>query len=178
MRTSKPTAQPPVVEHPGAGPELAADKSRRGFLGVVGAIAAAAGLGLPVVLAARSYVPNVLYEPPRQVKLGPLEAFPNGSTFIAQQRLFVFRDNQTLHCISARCTHLGCTVQLVNLKEAAQGFEFHCPCHGSKFHADGENFAGPAPQPLEYYTLSVAPDDGQLMVDLSSPADKGWRLTV
>jgi cytochrome b6-f complex iron-sulfur subunit len=152
--------------------------SRRGFLSWLGAVAVAAGIGIPGILSLRSVVPNVLYEPPQQVRLGPLDSFADGSTFIADQRLFVFRQQNTLYCISARCTHLGCTVQLVNMKEAQGGFEFHCPCHGSKFRADGANFAGPAPRPLYYYKLSVAADDGQLIADMAQPADKGWRLTV
>jgi cytochrome b6-f complex iron-sulfur subunit len=152
--------------------------SRRGFIGVLGAGAVAVGIGVPAVFSLRSVVPNVLYEPPQQVKLGALDSFTDGSTFIASQRMFVFREKNTFFCISARCTHLGCTVQLVNIKEAEGGFEFHCPCHGSKFRADGTNFAGPAPRPLFYYKLAVAADDGQLVADMSQPADKGWRLTV
>lgn len=176
-RKTPATAQP-AAGHPG-GPDASSSKTdRRGFLGWLGAGAVAAGIGIPGLLSLRSVVPNVLYEPPKQVKLGPLDAFTDGSTFIATQRLYVFREKNTLYCISARCTHLGCTVQLVNLKEAKGGFEFHCPCHGSKFRADGSNFAGPAPRPLYYYKLSVAADDGQLIADMSQPMEKGWRLTV
>jgi len=152
--------------------------TRRGFIGWLGAGAVALGIGLPAALSVRSVVPNALYEEPRQLKLGPLDSFADGSTFVAAKRLFIFREKNILYCVSAICTHLGCTVQLVNMKEAAGGFEFHCPCHGSKFRADGTNFAGPAPKPLMYYKLSVTPDDGQLMADLSQPAGKGWRLTV
>lgn len=160
------------------GTTKAGGQSRKTFLGWLGAAAVAAGLGVPALLSARSVVPNVLYEPSRTVKLGPLEAFSDGSTFIARERLFIFREQNTLYCISGRCTHLGCTVQLVNKKDAEGGFEFHCPCHGSKFHSDGSNFAGPAPKPLEYFTLAIAPDDGQLVADLSKPTDKNSRLTV
>jgi len=155
-----------------------AETTRRGFIGWLGAGAVVAGIGLPALLSVRSVVPNALYEEPRQVKLGPLDSFADGSTFVAAKRLFIFREKNVLYCVSAICTHLGCTVQLVNMKEAVGGFEFHCPCHGSKFRADGTNFAGPAPKPLMYYKLSVTPDDSQLMADLSQPAGKGWRLTV
>jgi len=166
---------------PAAAPQGAPAESkpgRREVIGWLGAGAVAAGIGLPALLSLRSMVPNVLYEPPKQLKLGPLDSFADGSTFVADQRLFIFRDKNTFFCISARCTHLGCTVQLVTMKQAEGGFEFHCPCHGSKFRADGTNFAGPAPQPLHYYKLAVAADDGQLIADMSQPVDKGERLTV
>lgn len=175
---NRPAAGKDKPRHAAAAGHAETATSRRGFIGWLGAGAVAAGIGLPGLLSLRSVVPNVLYEPSKQVKLGTLDAFADGSTFIANQRLFVFRESNTLYCVSAICTHLGCTVQLVNMKEAEGGFEFHCPCHGSKFRADGTNFAGPAPQPLHYYKLSVAADDGQLVADMSQPMDKGWRLTV
>ncbi len=55
---------------------------------------------------------------------------------------------------------------------------FLCPCHGSAYSGDGANVAGPAPKPLAWYHLSVAPDDGQLVVDLARPVDHSFRLTV
>ena len=61
---------------------------------------------------------------------------------------------------------------------ASEGVEFHCPCHGSRYRGDGTPYSGPAPRALDYFRLDVAPDDGQLVVDLSEQADKGWRLTV
>lgn len=152
--------------------------SRQRFLGRVGLVGVGLSLGVPAAMGVRSVVPNVLYEPPRRVKLGPLERFADGGTFVPDQRLFVFRDGPTLHCISAICTHLGCTVQMARMPQVAGGFEFHCPCHGSKFQADGTNVTGPAPQPLQYYSLELAPDDGQLLVDLGREVDKGWRLSV
>ena len=61
------------------------------------------------------------------------------------QRVACARDNHgTLHQVSAVCTHLGC---LVRWNPAEQSWD--CPCHGSRFHADGEVLAGPAETPLE-----------------------------
>ena len=48
-----------------------------------------------------------------------------------------------LHLMSAKCTHLGCTVAW---NPTAQTFD--CPCHGSRFATDGSVIEGPANQPL------------------------------
>ena len=56
--------------------------------------------------------------------------------------------------------------------------EFHCPCHGSKFHDDGTNYSGPAPRPLQWFRVDLAPEDGQLRVDLGREVDRETRLVV
>lgn len=49
-----------------------------------------------------------------------------------------------------RCVHLGCRVPWC---ATSQGFE--CPCHGSKYNAVGEYFAGPAPRNLDRFVVEV-----------------------
>ncbi len=154
-------------------------------LGGTALVASLAGLGYSFL---RALVPNVLYEPPRRFKIGSPENFPEGATYLEDSRLFLFRDQRTFQALSAVCTHLGCTVKMVVLNQPqvvtvrGQRFteqrEFHCPCHGSKYYGDGTNYAGPAPRPLARYRLEVAPEDGQLIVDQSSPVDQNFRLTV
>ncbi len=48
------------------------------------------------------------------------------------------------------CTHLGCAFHW-----AAAQHEFICPCHGSRFGADGAVLHGPAPRPLDRYEVRV-----------------------
>ncbi|KXK07381.1 MAG: Rieske (2Fe-2S) domain-containing protein [Acidobacteria bacterium OLB17] len=162
--------------------------SRRSLLRSLGISAVLVALGGQAFAMLRSLFPNVLYEPPQKFKLGSLDKFTDGGTFLEADRLFVFRDKNTFHAISAACTHLGCTVKMVKLnqpkkvtvggKEIEEQVEFHCPCHGSKYYGDGTNFAGPAPRPLDCFNLEVSPDDGQLIVDKATRVSQDFRLTV
>ncbi|MEM6867922.1 MAG: Rieske 2Fe-2S domain-containing protein, partial [Cyanobacteria bacterium P01_C01_bin.121] len=62
------------------------------------------------------------------------------------------------YAISSVCTHLGCTVTW----EAATQ-EFACPCHGSRFDAEGQNTRGPARRDLERITVVVKDDQVRLV---------------
>ena len=136
----------------------------------------------------RSLVPNVLYEDPQRFKVGTLDQFGEGAKFLEDKRVFIFREKNTLHCISAECTHLGCTVKMNRLnqpkkvsvggREITEQVEFACPCHGSKYYGDGTNYSGPAPRPLAHFKLEVAPEDGQLVVDTAQTVSQDFRLTV
>jgi menaquinol-cytochrome c reductase iron-sulfur subunit len=146
--------------------DMAEKPDRRDFLLKLGAGAGAAAVGTQAVASLRSLVPNVSYDAPTTVKLGAPIDFPEGLKFLPDERLFVFRQGQTFHAISATCTHLGCTVRaeaLSNPTVAEVGgaplklaHRFQCPCHGSQYTGDGVNVAGPAPRPLAWYRLSVS----------------------
>jgi menaquinol-cytochrome c reductase iron-sulfur subunit len=83
---------------------------------------------------------------------------------------------------------LGCTVKYIQLNQPKKveihgeqkemRGEFQCPCHGSKYYGDGTNYAGPAPRPLRYFKLELAPEDGQLVVNMEKEVEQNFRLTV
>jgi Rieske Fe-S protein len=54
------------------------------------------------------------------------------------------------------CTHAGCTVNNLN-----PDHQLDCPCHGSRFAADGSVNGGPARQPLRGVQLKL--EDGVLL---------------
>ena len=84
-------------------------------------------------------MPNVLYEPPTRRRLGPADRFPDGHTYLPDDKIFVIRKEGRIRAVSAICPHLGCTVGT-----KAEGY--HCPCHGSKFDPQGNVLSGPAPR--------------------------------
>jgi Rieske Fe-S protein len=115
----------------------------------------------------RFLVPNVLYEPNLRFKAGKPDDFPETSvTFLEDERVFLVRQGNTFRCLSAVCTHLGCTVN-----RAEQGY--HCPCHGSLFDEQGKVESGPAPRPLPWFLITMGKDN-RLVVDKSQTvaADK------
>jgi len=163
-------------------------EGRRSFLQKVGLGGMLAGLAGFSLQSFRSLIPNVLYEPPQKFKIGSPSLLAEGVTFLEDKRLYVFKEGNSFYAISGVCTHLGCTVKYTKLNQPKQveidgekqtiPFEFHCPCHGSKFYADGTHYAGPAPQPLHWYRLEVSSEDGQLVVNLEDEVDQNFRLTV
>ena len=74
---------------------------------------------------------------------------------VGGERVAASRDDDgRLHVVSARCTHLGC---IVSWNPAERSWD--CPCHGSRFSADGAVLEGPAVEPLE---PRAAPADAEV----------------
>ena len=167
---------------------MSSSKDRRDFLLKLGTGAGMVALAAQATASLRSLVPNVSYDAPTTVKLGPPGEFPDGLKFLPDERLFVFREGNTFYAISATCTHLGCTVRAEALAKAEtrtiEGtpfrltHKFMCPCHGSQYSGDGANVSGPAPRPLAWFFLFISPDDGQLVVDLAREVGHDFRLTI
>jgi cytochrome b6-f complex iron-sulfur subunit len=146
--------------------------TRRFFFGLLGKLSILASIVAESVGAIKAFIPKVLYEPPSRFKIGKPEKFPEGITFIPEYKLYVFREGNNFHVISALCTHLYCVVDWKPDQD-----EFYCSCHGSVFSKDGKNLTGPAPRPLPWHPLSLAPD-GSLVVDSSERVSQDYQFSI
>jgi cytochrome b6-f complex iron-sulfur subunit len=140
--------------------------SRRAFLdkslSVFGWGVVATSLGAGLFESIRFLYPSVVFHPPSKYIIGKIGDFTGDgspdkygvisvdSRFKKEHRFFVVRENNRIYALYARCTHLGCTV---NWFEDLNIFK--CPCHGSEFHSNGHEFAGPAPRPLDRHHIML-----------------------
>ena len=154
------------------------EMSRRAFvsrgLGAVGWGAFAAVLGTGGAETVSFFFPRVLFQPPSTFRIGTPDEFIGSAEgadvygvvlvderWKSSHRFFVVRERDRVYALSARCAHLGCTVNWFQDIRI-----FKCPCHGSEYHGNGANFAGPAPRPLDRFRIALNVD-GQLVVDTS-----------
>jgi cytochrome b6-f complex iron-sulfur subunit len=144
--------------------------SRRGFVAlatraVLWMVGGAAAVGLGRYL---SYSPSTAR--PTRFTLDVPEAYPSGARVVVPGAgAAVYRDAEGFFARSLTCGHLGCRVR------PSQDGGFACPCHGSRFAAEGARLQGPAPRDLEGLALALD-DRGRLVVDLSARVDSAWRL--
>lgn len=153
-----------------------AELSRREFLSrattTLGWGSFALVLGTGAIETVSFFFPRVLYKPPSTFRVGTSEQFlarsgeadAYGVVFVddrfkPEHRFFIVRAANRVYALSARCVHLGCTINWF------PGLDiFKCPCHGSEYHSDGVQFAGPAPRPLDRLHIAVNLT-GDLVVD-------------
>ena len=60
-----------------------------------------------------------------------------------KEGIYLIKKGADFKALSARCTHLGCTI---NYDAVSQ--QFKCPCHGSLFAISGKWISGPAKKDL------------------------------
>jgi 3-phenylpropionate/trans-cinnamate dioxygenase ferredoxin reductase component len=120
-------------------------------------------------------VPNrVAHEVPSDVlivktvdrSVDDLIAGHGGLVSVDGRQLAVYRnDDGHTYELSPRCTHMGCTV---DWNDSAQTWD--CPCHGSRFAADGSVVHGPAAEPLERLGGTARAPDGETVDAAEAPA--------
>ena len=82
------------------------------------------------------------------------ELKPNSAKFfrfLDRPAVLVRLPNGDYKSLSAKCTHLGCTVEFKPSKDF-----FYCNCHGSEFNINGNVLKGPAVLPLPQYVVSIS----------------------
>jgi Rieske Fe-S protein len=144
--------------------------NRRGFLTwlIRGSAVATAALIVGQVLRFLSFEP--LDGEPTTMAVGQPQDYSLGSlTYVPEARAYIGHDGRGLYALDAVCPHLGCLV------EPGRKDGFTCPCHGSRFDADGQVRTGPATKSLSYLYLWQE-DGGQLMMDRAEVVDATTRL--
>jgi nitrite reductase/ring-hydroxylating ferredoxin subunit len=133
---------------------------RRFLVGVGSGALVVAGIG--AAASSFSYLePAVLFEEDSRVGVGRPEDIAVGTVLVLpKQKIYVVRDAHGFYALGSTCTHLGCMTRLDRDKSV-----IGCPCHGSRFHLDGQVAEGPAQRALPRLQISL--DRGVLVVDSS-----------
>ena len=109
-------------------------------------------LGLGGLARYFSFHPNPA--PPTEFDLGGVSNYPVGSrTLRSDIPAVIFNREGTIMAYSLTCTHLGCAVEG---DEKSDGFA--CPCHGSRYDAEGVVLEGPAQRPLKKLRVELLDD--------------------
>jgi cytochrome b6-f complex iron-sulfur subunit len=115
--------------------------------------------------------PRATYGQPSRFSIGRPEEYPPGTRLARDiERICIVREGNRLAAVSTTCTHLGCSVGLSDTG-------FACPCHGSRFDQDGTVTGGPAPRPLPWFKVTLAPN-GDVEVDKAIEVPQGTYYTV
>ena len=138
--------------------------SRRAFLNrllSIGVVAWAAAIVIPIL---RFLTPVQETEKVGEVELNESEKkkiLDDGFTVVrvGSERVLVTRDARgTLRCLSAECTHEGCTVTYRRDEEI-----IWCACHNGRFDKFGRILSGPVPKPLRQFQV-MGSLDGKVIV--------------
>lgn len=150
--------------------------TRRSFLALMGVGACLLGAAQCAGASFLGFLyPNAMKVPPSTFSIGRPEdlARREGKVFDTKQRVFIESKEGKVRVQTAVCTHLGCTVNMVDTGYA-------CPCHGSTYDRVGRNTGGPAPLPLDFFEIFPGAS-GELMVDKNKKTldwEKAWfRIT-
>lgn len=150
--------------------------ARRKFLrlfpfGVFVAIASTISANAIRFLRPRSGVPGSAMNSQQWVEVAPLSELTGDQPLLrqvevehdagwtsvkAEQQVFVL-PQQNNRVVSAVCPHEGCTVEW-----RAEARNFFCPCHDSRFTADGARLSGPARHALDELPARV--ENGMLKI--------------
>ncbi|MFC1884886.1 ubiquinol-cytochrome c reductase iron-sulfur subunit [Thermodesulfobacteriota bacterium] len=119
---------------------------KTGFLKIAGFITATL-LAFPVI----SFIGHRKIRT-RTITFGPDE---QNSAVYYKDGVYLINSGSEIFALSARCTHLGCTLNYDLISK-----NFKCPCHGSIFDDSGKYLSGPAKKDLTRVPFSRKKDGG------------------
>jgi cytochrome b6-f complex iron-sulfur subunit len=163
------------------------ETTRRQFLLLVGAVGALGATLFGGIELLKFMFPAATLESPPQFKTGFTVDDLTGSGTLkvnvlseTANRVTVVLDSTGIYAVYLVCTHLGCTPNYVSDVTSGTGVAdssptvarhynaeagtistrngWACPCHGSRYYIDSTNFYGPAPRPMDWVDIQIAPD--------------------
>jgi cytochrome b6-f complex iron-sulfur subunit len=163
------------------------ESTRRQFLLLVGSVGALGATLFGGIELLKFMFPAATLEAPPQFKTGfTVDDLTGGGTLKVNvlsetaNRVTVVLDTTGIYAVYLVCTHLGCTPNYVSDVTTGTGVSdgsatvaahynaeggalttrngWACPCHGSRYFIDSTNFYGPAPRPMDWVDIQLAPD--------------------
>lgn len=163
------------------------ETTRRQFLLLVGAVGALGATLFGGIELLKFMFPAATLEAPPQFKTAFTvdDLTGNGTLKVnvlseTANRVTVVLDSTGVYAVYLVCTHLGCTPNYVSDVTSGTGVDdkssivsahyaaeagalstrngWACPCHGSRYYIDSTNFYGPAPRPMDWVDIQLAPD--------------------
>jgi Rieske Fe-S protein len=151
---------------------------RRLFEVITGALATAIGVAIAVPAAALLTFParkRTIFGADEPLEVARLDALPDGKPVRVVVRaprrrdawtafsdvtlgaVWLIREGAEVRALSTVCPHAGCAVDWDE-----RGAAFVCPCHDSRFAANGERSSGPSPRAMD--ALEVDLKEGRVSV--------------
>jgi cytochrome b6-f complex iron-sulfur subunit len=87
-------------------------------------------------------------------KISDLKSVDYKIVRFGNEPVIVIPTDEKFVALSARCTHLDCTVQYLKDKHV-----IWCACHNGKYDLTGRNISGPPPRPLTKFRTIVKGDE-------------------
>jgi cytochrome b6-f complex iron-sulfur subunit len=163
------------------------EATRRQFLLLVGSVGALGATLFGGIELLKFMFPAATLEAPPEFKTGfTVDDLTGAGTLKVNvlsetaNRVTVVLDTTGIYAVYLVCTHLGCTPNYVSDVTTGTGVSdgsstvgahytaeggalatrngWACPCHGSRYFIDSTNFYGPAPRPMDWVDIQVAPD--------------------